>query len=473
MFLLFLRLTLSKSAPRIEDNVLYVTDTNLTYSIQDLPAVLLLIEFGDEDYRYRIRTNFLNAASNLGSRCYFAVMDGERNLNFAKSVGIKESSNLYLFFRYGKLVDKYHGSSETKKIVKYTMKKTGIPFTTFDDYSVVQDLIEDNENAVILFIEKADGNVFELYKKFAEVHRDNISFGLCPDVDIADEFEIMDFPSLVLYRKKDHSKVIYMDNLNEADINDLNAWLQYNVKPKYDIFKLQNQKNYFGKQILLFFIPVEEVARDEALKIVMTIAEQYDSKFIVNVIDAVTGNRFMTSLGFGKYADPALAILSYDSFGKMKKYLHGEEDPFTIAHLCNFIDQYLLHKIKPFIKAQKLPEDNNGPVIEINANTFVDEVINNKKDVFVLYYEDWDRIYQGLLPEYEELAKASTKNNLEFKKFNVATNDIVEGPDPQNTPSIYLFADGLKKEPIHYKGKLHKSNIADFIYNELEIRLEL
>lgn len=473
MILLFPLLAYAKSAPKIYNNILYVTDTNISYSIKDLPAVLLLVQFGDEDYKFRIRSDFLSAADSLGSRCYFAVMDGNRNMNFVRSLGHRNSQNLYLFLRYGKLVDKYYGSTETSDIVDFAMKKTGIPFSTFDDYSVAQDFIEDNENSIVLFVDKADGKVFELYKEFAELYRDNISFGLCPDLDIADEFEIMNFPTLVLFRRKDHSKVIYMDNIEEANIKDLDAWLQYNIKPKFDIFSVQNQKIYYGKQVLLFFLPVEEVAKDEALKVVLKIAVQYDSKFSINVIDAVTGNRFMTNLGFGKYADPALAILSYDSFGKMKKYLHGEEDPFTADHLIDFIEQYLSHKIKPFIRAQPLPADNNGLIKEVNSHTFVDEVINNNKDVFVLYYEDWDRIYQEFLPNYEEIAKSTALSNLEFKKFNVATNDYVTGPDPRKTPSIYLFADGLKHEPIYYKGKLHKSNLAQFIYNEFEIRIDL
>ncbi|KAH0791006.1 Protein disulfide-isomerase [Histomonas meleagridis] len=447
----------------------------MSFAFEDLPAVFLLVQYGsDEDQKFRTRSDFLSAASSLGTRCYFAVMDGDRNQKTFKNT--KDSKSFY-FFRYGKLVGRYTGSATTEGIVDFAMSRTGIPFVTFDDYSIAQDFIESNSGSVVLFLEKPEGPLFDKYYKFADVNRDNYSFGLCPDADIAYELGIETIPTLFLYRTSDHTKTEYIDDLDSATIEDLNRWLLYSMEPKYVTFEVQNQRQYYGKQILLFFTPVEEEQRDESLKVVLQLSEQYNSRFLIAVIDAVTGNRFMTGLGFSRYADPSVSILVYNKNGQMKKYLYNEEDPFTVEDIGNFIELYKSHKLKPFIRSAKINDDDNvGTVKEVNAETFKENVINNKINVIVLYFEDWDRIYQQFLPQFEEVAeifKKENKNDIKFVKFNVAANDRVEGPDPNNTPAIYMFAEGLKKKPIHYKGKLQKENLVKFICDELEINIEL
>ena len=475
-FFLFSFLAESKLSDRkkrlhLDGNILYVTDQNMSYAFENLPAVFLLVQLGsDADLRFRVQSDFLAAAPSLDTRCYFAVMDGDRNQKTVKNTNLKESKGFY-FFRYGKLVGRYLGPSTTEDIVNFAMSRTGIPFTTFDDYSIAQDFIESHSGSVVLYLEKPEGPLFDKYFKFADMNRDNFSFGLCPDPDIALELGVNRFPSLFLYRTSDHSKAEYIDDLSSSDLDDLNRWLQYNKHPKYITFEVQNQRSYYCKQVLLFFTPVEEESRDSSLSVVHQLAEQYGSRFVVATIDAVTGNRFMTGLGFGRYADPAAAILVYSASGHMKKYLHGEEDPFTYEDVAAFVEAFLAHQLKPHIRSARLPRDNSGPVVEVNAETFGECVVNNDANVVVLYFEEWDRVYKQFEKEYVEIAEKCS--GVRFVKFNVAANDRVEGPDPKNTPAVYLFAEGLKKKPILYKGKLRKEDVARFISEELEIVVEL
>jgi hypothetical protein len=121
---------------KVEGNILYVTEQNMTIAFEDLPAVFLLVQLGsDRDGRFRTRADFLSAAPSLGSRCFFALMDGDRNSKFVRSINQKEA-RAFLFYRYGELVGRYFGRSRTEAIIAFTMSRTGIPFTTFDDFSV-------------------------------------------------------------------------------------------------------------------------------------------------------------------------------------------------------------------------------------------------------------------------------------------------------------------------------------------------
>lgn len=483
LFLIPLATSAKKKAPRkikkkptINDNILYVTEQNMTFAFEDLPAVFLLVQLGsDKDGRFRTRADFLAAASNLGSRCYFALMDGDRNQKFVKSTNQKDSKGYY-FYRYGRLVGRYSGEPSTDEITKFAMSRTGIAFTTFDEYTIAQDFIESNDGCVVLYLEKTGGPLFEKYGQWAETLRDNHTFGLCPDVDIADELDVDTFPSLILYRQTDHTKAVYPDNLNEATLNDIVQWIDYHKKPSFEPFQIDKQYEYYnGKPILLFFTPVEETESRKAINVISNIASTYGNEFRVLAINAVTGNRFMTGLGFGRYADPAVCILLYNHKGKLTKYLHGEEDPFTEDDISKFIEDYKSKKLKPHIRSSILPTENNGSVVEVNALNFNDTVMNTDKNALILYFEDWDRIYQDFLPEFTQLADKFINGgikNLEFFKFNVASNDLIFGPDPEKTPAIYLFKNGDKRRPVLFTKKLNKKEIEDFINEKLSIKID-
>ena len=271
--------------PNMDDNILYVTESNISLAFQDLPAVFLLVQLGsDRDARFRTRADFLAAASSLGTRCFFAVMDGDRNTRFVKSINQREPA-AFLFYRYGQLVARYSGSQSTERIVDFAMARTGIPFKTFDDYTVAQDFIESHQIAVVLYLEKAGGPLFDKYTRVAGTLRDNFSFGLCPDEVLADELGVTKVPSLVMYRSTDKGRIEYSDDLNGAELADIFAWLNYNVKPRFEPFQVDNQRAYWNnKPILLFFTSVEEEAMKEGDKVITAIAEKLTEYHAENIV---------------------------------------------------------------------------------------------------------------------------------------------------------------------------------------------
>jgi protein disulfide-isomerase A1 len=181
----------------------------------------------------------------------------------------------------------------------------------------------------------------------------------------------------------------------------------------------------------------------------------------------------MTSLGFGRYADPAAVILVYDRAGKMTKYLHNEDDPFTYDDIAPFVEDFLDKKLRPTVRSAQPPQTNDGPVYEVTANAFQKEVLDSDENYVLLYYEEWDRIYQELQGRFAELAnqfRESSVRELRFGKFEISKNDFVAGPEPKKTPFLFLFAAQLKNKPIPYRGAMTKKGIADFIYEELDLK---
>jgi len=454
-----------------DDNVLYVGEQNLTEVLSDIPAAFMLNLLGGErDDRFKDRMNFISMASNLGSRCYFVIMDGDRSAKFTKSVQQNEPQGYY-FFRYGHLVGKYNGKRDTEHFVDFVMSRTGIPFKTFDDYVVAQDFVESNDFSVVLFLKSAKGPLFEKYGQLASQLRDNFTFGLCADEDIADELGIHNVPSLVLYRSSDSAKVVYSEPVIDATTEDIVAWLKYNTMPLFFPFSLSNQNIYRGSRpVILFFTPVEEKSRIETLALVSSLSEQYGEDLHFTQIDAVTGSRFMTGLGFSKYADPAVAILVY-SMDKMVKYIYPEDADWNRGTIADFVESFLDNRLTPHIRSLKLPDINDGPVIEANTDLFETLVLNENYDCLLMYYESWDRIYQEFLPDYISIAELLINNGIKLMKISIADNDLIHGPEPKKSPALYLFTKGLKNRPIPYIGELKKKLILQFIEDEIGIEL--
>lgn len=468
MFFAFLCFVFSsrRKTGNYEDNVIYVNEANLTESLQDKAACLLMVySEPDKHDRFLTISKFVKASNVLGTRCFFAIMDGERNYKFTKSHSIK-GEKAYFFFRYGILINKYTGASTSEALIDFVMSKTGIPFTTFDDLVTAQDFIEKHDNTLVLYTNSLKGKLFDTYNQAANQMRDNISLGLCPDEEISADLEIEDIPSLVLYRNADHQKIFYPDSLTKSTVQDIVSWVNYNTKPFFHPFNINNQKSYVGgKPVALFFTPVDIDAKKEAIQFIAKLAPLFGDDLYFAQIDAVTGNRFMQDIGFSRYADPCVAILKYET-KKPLKYLYDEEAEWTIEDVSNFFGQYLDGKLKPRTKKSKLPENNNGPVFEVNADT-LNETIHEKS--LVLYYEPWDHVYQTFLPHYENVSQ-NYLQRVKFTKINVAENDISVGASIKFTPCVVLYDKGEKHI---YKGELSRQGLTDFLHDELDDYMDL
>ena len=437
--------------------------------VSEKPACLiLLISERDKDEKLRTLTDFIAAGETLGTRCYFGIMNGERNYKFSKSNKIKEECT-YFFLRHGTVVASVSGKKTSEFLIDYTMAKTGIPFKTFDDYIVAQNFIESNDNSLILFTNSLSGNIFENFRSIAFELRDNLSFGICPDEDLTYEMDINDFPCMILYRNQDHAKIKYPDDIYNSKVDDITSWLKYNLKPLFVPFQLNRQKVYIGrKPVILFFSPVNIEEKKKNYEFISKLAKQYSEDLEFTEIDAVKGNRFMTSLGFSRYADPAVAILEYKG-KEPKKYLYDEEADWTYEAVSEFIMNFLDRKLKPLIKSSSLPEINNGSIIEVNAYT-LEDTIEEYKDVLMLYYEPWDRVYNEFLPTMENISKTYQGRAI-FAKINVAENDLIAGSKPKETPSLVLYT--KENQAIKYKGNLKRNDIIAFLSDEASFINEL
>lgn len=459
--MIFLLLFLTSSLLDDDSNILYVSETNFTDVMSKKSAVVLFVQQGSDE-RYRYLSDFINAATPLMTRCFFAIMDGDRNRVFVQKLHMKHTKGYY-FYRNGKFIEEYAGDTNPDAITKYAMEKTGLPFTTFPDYPTAQDFIETHKTAVVLFLKSASGNVFEQYHDFAEKHRDSYAFGFCPDQDITYELRIRYVPAIVLYRNTDKAKIISAIDLNET-LNEtaVYEWIRENEKPNYEVFDINHQQVYANKEIGIFFVPVETEDNEKAMRQIKAVTAKYRGKLSFTIIDAATGNRFMQSIGFGRFADPAFAILNYTS-KRTLKYLYTEGGTFRSKELGQFIDSYFNGKVNYTIKNSKLPVNNTGPIFELNAYSLRDTILGSKNFTVVLFYEEWDRLYKEFEETFFEIANETTRKDITFAKMDAVKNDILYGNEIKETPCIKFFPKDPSAKIFTYSKKLNKKAIEKWI----------
>ena len=55
-------------------------------------------------------------------------------------------------------------------------------------------------------------------------------------------------------------------------------------------------------------------------------------------------------------------------------------------NILQFIEDWENNKLKPHLKSAEEPKENNGDVLVVVGKTYEREVINNRKDVMLLFY---------------------------------------------------------------------------------------
>jgi len=458
LFLILCELIYSK---KNDKNIFWVSETNVSEYFHRFHSVLLLVQQG-KDQRYRIFSDFISAANQISNRCYFAIMDGDRNPNYLKNIG-HVGTRGYYFFRNGKYITKYNGKGSPDDIYAFVMEKTGVAFKTLEDFSSTQEFVDSNPYSVILFGKTAGGTVFELFSKISLNLRDKFSFGFCPDPDSSYEFRIRNVPSIVLFRKEDKSKIIFRDLTNLSTETEISNWIFNNTTPEYEVFQLRNIHKYKeSKPTALLFAPVEEENREIVLHVLSMLAKKYSGSLRFAYIDAVSGNRFMQSLGFSRFADPAFAILDF-SQNITYKYLYNESSPFNFKSVCSYIDLYMNGLIKPSIKCSRSQILHNESVPDINCNFMNQSIVQNNRHTFLLYYEAWDQIYQTMFPLYENLSLYH--NHYRFFKMDISKNEILFGPEPKRTPAVIHFSGNNTHIHVFKKAEDLRKFIENFTNN--------
>ena len=158
--------------------------------------------------------------------------------------------------------------------------------------------------------------------------------------------------------------------------------------------------------------------------------------------------------------DSDLPVLQYAT-NEGERLIYRYEGEFTLPAMKQFIKDCRKGTAKRFYPSQPIPATNPGPIYKVVGKTFQSEVIDNDVDVVLKFYDDYCPYCETLKPIYEKVGKAFN-GKVKFCEIDGSVNDV-EGKVVSRFPTILIFLNGQKDNPIEYEGELAEDPLLAFI----------
>ena len=213
--------------------------------------------------------------------------------------------------------------------------------------------------------------------------------------------------------------------------------------PKIMTFDEKAAQIIFGKAIpaIILYCDKNSDKWEEYRKVMEVISDKVNGKLKVVQTDIKEGMaaRLAEYIGIKESDLPSVRIA--DTRIDLKKY--NMEGEITEKNILKFIDDWENNKLKPHLKTAEEPKENNGDVFVVVGKSYEKEVINNDKDVMLLFYAPWCisgfptvKFYPGNKKDKAPLdynGDRTVEDIIKFIKTNAATPIVLDEEPAKET----------------------------------------
>ena len=403
------------------------------------------------------------AATLRKENLYLAKVDATVEKKLAEKFQIKGFPTVKLLIK-GEPIE-YTGGRKESEVVNWMRKKTGPPCKELKTAEDVEKFQKDNEVCVVyLGTNKAD------IEEFTKVARkvEDFPFGILSDEDVIKKYGKS--RSVVLFKTFDEKKNELTENLKESEIE---KFVNKYSSPKVMKFDEKAAQIVFGKNIpaIILYADAKSPKWSEYETILKTVAEKLEGKLKVCLTDIKEGMAARLAEYIGVKSADLPTVRIADTRVDLKKY--NMIGAITVENIFKFVDDWENKKLKPHLKSADEPKENNGDVRVVVGKTFQKEVIDNDKDVLLLFYAPWCGHCKEFHPKFEEAARILKKDNpkLLFAKMD-ATENEVESVNIEGYPTIKFYPGNKKdKEPIEFDGERSVPGVLKFLKEHVATKL--
>ena len=387
-----------------------------------------------------------------------AKVDATVEKQLDKRFQLKGFPVIKLFIK-GKEIE-YNKERKAINVINWMRRKTN--GTAIKDINTNEEMEKFKKENDVVLIYFGDNKIdIEEFIKIARKN-DDYEFGIVKSEKLINKYSKKG--TIILYTKFDE-KERELKEIKEKEIED---FINKYSSPKLMKFDEKAANIIFDKNQSAIILFADEKSKkwNEYENLMKKISNKlnYKLKSVITDIKSVISGKLAEKIGIKEKDLPSIRII--DTSGNyIKKYkIEGE---INEENILNFINNWENKKIKSYVKSSEEPKENNEDVFIVVGNTFEKEVINNNKDIMVLFYSPWCFHCKALLPKYEEVAKKLKKKNnkLILMKINAIENEV-ESIDNIGFPKIKFYP-GNKKDrpPIDYNGDKSVEDIIEFIKN--------
>ena len=402
------------------------------------------------------------AASILKSEnLYLSMVDATVEKKLVKKFGITGFPVLKLFIR-GKSYE-YTGERNQEDLIKWIRRKTnGLVFEELKD-EIDIDIFKQSDDVVMIYFGNDENDIKEITKIARK--DDEIPFGIIKDETLIKKYA--NTPRKIIMYKNFDEKVREINIIKEKEIEE---FINKYSTPKLMRLNKQAVNFIFEKKIPGIILYANEKSRkwNQYENLMRNISEKINYKLKVVITDIKEGLPAKNAelMNIKEKELPTVRIA--DTSGEyLKKYkLEGE---LSEENILKFVQNWENKKLKSYIKSAEEPEENKEDVFVVVGKTFEKEVINNDKDVILLFYSPLcyylHHHCKELLQNYPVVAKRLKKLNpkLLFAKIDGVENEV-ESIIISSFPKVKFFPGKQKdKNPIDYDGDNSIDDIIKFI----------
>ena len=439
----------------LEKDVIILTDSTFDKAVEKYEYLLVLFYAPWCGHCKKFHPEYEKAATVLRKEnLYLAKVDATVEKKLAEKFEIQGFPTVKLFIK-GQAIE-YTGGRRESEVINWMRKKTGPATKTLKTVEEVEKFQKDNDVVLVYFgSNKAD---IEEFTKVARKNED-FPFGVVEAEDVIKKFTKAG--TIVLFKNFDEGK----RELTEIKEKAIDEFIDKFSAPKVMKFDEKAAQIIFGKALPAIMLYASEKSEKwgEYEKLMKSVSEKLNGKLKVVLTDIKEGMaaRLAEYIGIKENELPSVRIA--DTRADFKKY--NMEGEINEKNILKFVEDWENNKLKPHLKTAEEPKENNGDVFVVVGKTFEKEVINNDKDVMLLFYAPWCGHCKALHPKYEEVAKKLKEKNPKLLLAKIdATENEVESVNISGFPTVKFYPGNKKdKAPLDYNGDRSVEDIIKFI----------
>lgn len=441
----------------LDDEIIILTDSTYEKAIDQYEKIIIFFYAPWCGHCQAFEPHIQKAAAELKKEnIYIAKIDSSTDKKAAQKYNVNGFPTLLFFISQEPF--EFNGGRNEKELINWARKKAGRSIQIFNERDEIEKFIKDNEICLIYFGDNEKD--IKIYDKSSKLIED-YPFGVVKIEKLIKRYTTKG--TIVLFKHFDEKK----NELKKINVESILEFVKQYALPKVMVFNDRTVQFIFQKKNpgIILYADKKSINWNRYGDLMYEVSEKINRKLVVVITDIKEGiaARLADYVGIKEKDIPLVSIL--DTRNDFKKYNMDEE--ITLENILKFIEKWEKNQLKRQLKSEDEPRINNGDVFVIVGKTFEKEVINNDKDVILLFYAPWCTHCKELSPKYENVAKRLKNKNpkLLVAKIDGSQNDI-DNIFISGFPTIMFFPGNKKnKPPIEYKGKRTIEDIIRFIKN--------
>ncbi|KAG0565399.1 hypothetical protein KC19_8G187000 [Ceratodon purpureus] len=390
----------------------------------------------------KLTPEFAKAATALKEKdVVLAKVDAVEHMDFAADEGVEGYPTLY-FYADG-VKKPYTGGRSSDEIISWVERRIG---PTVSIIKSAEEVLESENPIAVAYLDSVDGNDAQEFIG-AATEEDGVEFHMTADAEVAKKFGLdKKTPALVLL-KKENEKVAIFDGLFETKA--ISDFVSENKLPLVITFSRETANLVFNadikNQMLLFANPSEFEKMRENYE---AAAKSSKKKILFVFVDLADVDAASPVLEFFALDNVKTRLLAYVADRSVTKYLYDGD--YSLDSLKQFSEKFLAGNLIPYLKSQKPPAENPGPVKIVVASTFKEIVLDETKDVILEIYAPWCGACKSLELEYNKLGEAlKDTSSIVVARIDGTKNEI-EGLQMDRYPTVLFYPATKNAEPVSF-----------------------